>query len=359
MFNLNRSSSCRPLPPPRPPDRKPPPSPQDQGYHTLPPWPGGNGIRTKLNHITAALDIDTDPITYDSSSDCNQFYYRDFDNHFDVLPDDLIIKVLSWLSSEDLAKMAMTCRRFAVLCWSPMLWECISLRCANDKMLKQIFHILCKSSFSKINNKANQSRFLDHHMRYIQPIHGCPYSDRNDRCQYGASSYCAGRSHNDTLSEGDSRVCLEVSRVMLSENCAVTDRGLSLIANKCPELTHLQVSNSRDLCTDLGVDDVVSACENLRHLDLTGCHKITRIQSPIVYVRTENSSGQNPSISHRVTPVLRTLLLQYLDLSDCISLDDNGLHITVKSCVMLTFLYLRRCTKITGTLLYILILIEV
>lgn len=67
------------------------------------------------NTTDSNLDIDTDAIidnrvSYDSSSDCNRFYYRDFENQFDILPDDLLLKLLAWLGSEDLAKMAMTCR---------------------------------------------------------------------------------------------------------------------------------------------------------------------------------------------------------------------------------------------------------
>lgn len=114
-------------------------------------------------------------------------------------------------------------------------------------------------------------------MRYIQPIHGCPYSEgcqndlcryddacqsdighhdrchdlpmqngrchdtmcRNDKCQFNGmcqyserslsrclnDSICSsGRSESKDDLVGGSRICLEVSRVMLSENCTVTDR---------------------------------------------------------------------------------------------------------------------------------------
>lgn len=44
----------------------------------------------------------------------------------------------------------------------------------------------------------------------------------------------------------------------------------------------------------------------------------------------------------------RRLLLQYLDLTDCFALDDNGLKTVVQNCPQLVYLYLRRCTQITG-----------
>lgn len=44
----------------------------------------------------------------------------------------------------------------------------------------------------------------------------------------------------------------------------------------------------------------------------------------------------------------RRLLLQYLDLTDCMAIDDMGLKIVVKNCPQLVYLYLRRCIQITG-----------
>lgn len=45
----------------------------------------------------------------------------------------------------------------------------------------------------------------------------------------------------------------------------------------------------------------------------------------------------------------RRLLLQYLDLTDCCSINDNGLKIIVRNCPQLVYLYLRRCVQITGS----------
>lgn len=44
----------------------------------------------------------------------------------------------------------------------------------------------------------------------------------------------------------------------------------------------------------------------------------------------------------------RRLLLQYLDLTDCASIQDSGLKIIVRNCPLLVYLYLRRCVQITG-----------
>lgn len=53
----------------------------------------------------------------------------------------------------------------------------------------------------------------------------------------------------------------------------------------------------------------------------------------------------HPSLEEQMN---RRLLLQYLDLTDCTAITDNGLKIIVKNCPQLIFVYLRRCIQITG-----------
>ena len=51
----------------------------------------------------------------------------------------------------------------------------------------------------------------------------------------------------------------------------------------------------------------------------------------------------------QAAPTPRRLLnLQYLDLTDCVSLEDSGLKIVVENCPQMLYLFLRRCTNITG-----------
>ena len=44
----------------------------------------------------------------------------------------------------------------------------------------------------------------------------------------------------------------------------------------------------------------------------------------------------------------RQLNLQFLDLTDCLSLEDTGLKMIVEACPQLLYLFLRRCTNVTG-----------
>lgn len=63
--------------------------------------------------------------------------------------------------------------------------------------------------------------------------------------------------------------CPEVERVLLSEGCRVSDKGLELLSRRCPELTHLQIQMSFNI-TNNALYNLVTKCTNLQHLDVTG-----------------------------------------------------------------------------------------
>lgn len=64
-------------------------------------------------------------------------------------------------------------------------------------------------------------------------------------------------------------LCPIVERVMLSEGCKITDKGLQLLSRRCPSLSHLQLQNSTSV-TNQALFDLVTKCSTLQHLDITG-----------------------------------------------------------------------------------------
>lgn len=193
--------------------------------------------------------------------------------NFDALSNDVIIKIFQWLDTFDLLSMATVSRRFEKLIWNPLLWKNITLKgddVDGDKALSCIL-----------------KRLTD-------------------------------QTHDKTSS---------VERVMISEGCKLTEKGIQLIVRKCPNITHLQTQFC-NLLTNQSMSDIVTKCINLQHLDVTGCSLISCI---------------NPKQPD--TP--RKLLLQYLDLTDCGALDDVGLKAIIKNCPLLIYLYLRRCVMLT------------
>lgn len=194
--------------------------------------------------------------------------------YFDALSNDVIIKIFQWLDTYDLLVLATVCRRFEKLIWDPALWKTVGLKgddVNGDKALNCILRRLADQSGEKSSS---------------------------------------------------------VERVMLSDGCKLTEKGIQSIVRRCPNITHLQAQFCNSL-TNQSMFDIVTKCTNLQHLDVTGCSMISCI-------------SLNAGID---TP--RKLLLQYLDLTDCGALDDTGLKTIIKNCPLLIYLYLRRCCMLT------------
>ncbi|CAL8321624.1 unnamed protein product [Boreogadus saida] len=129
-------------------------------------------------------------------------------------------------------------------------------------------------------------------------------------------------------------VCLTLETVVVSGCKRLTDRGLYVLARCCPELRRLEVAGCYNVSNE-AVFEVVSRCPNLEHLNLAGCSKVTCISL------TEEASLQ-------LAPVHgQQISISFLDMSDCLSLEDEGLRIIASHCPRLTHLYLRRCPRLT------------
>ncbi|XP_071531571.1 uncharacterized protein Fbxl7 isoform X1 [Panulirus ornatus] len=200
---------------------------------------------------------------------------------FDKLSDELVVRILSFLPTNAVCQCARVCRRWYVLAWDPRLWSTITLASEGihaDRAIKQITRLLAR----------------------------------------------------------DSGGCVHVEKVILNSCSRLSDRGLSLIGRRCPELRHLEIRGCLNV-TNIGIFELVTQCVNLEHLDVTGCHQIT-----CIHLTQQGTVEPEPMHS-------RQLYLQYLDMTDCYALEDQGLKVIVKNCPQLLHLYLRRCINITDT----------
>lgn len=201
--------------------------------------------------------------------------------YFDALSNDVIVKIFQWLNTDDLLAVGVVCRRFSKLIWNAKLWRVITLKgdtVIGDKALNCIFR--------------------------------------------------------KTVECGDGSLPT-IERVMISDGCKVSEKGIHTIIRRCPNITHLQIQFCNALTNSL-LYEIVMKCINLQHLDLTGCPHVSRV-------------SLNIGID---TP--RKMLLQYVDLTDCPSLDDAGLKTIMKNSPLVIYLYLRRCVQLTDMSLKIL-----
>jgi len=208
---------------------------------------------------------------------------------FRNLPDSMVLKVLSFLTTNDLVKCSRISRRFYFLSWEPDLWDSVVLdgdqRSDTDLALKTIFRLLSRNP--------------------------------------------AGRPG--------------LSKLVLNGCARLTDRGLAIVARTCPNLSRLEIQHCVNI-TSGGLMDLVTKCQMLDHLDVTGCHMISTIK---VHQPPPTPNPTTRGATSSTLPLRRLDHLQYLDLTDCLSLEDSGLKMVVETCPQLLYLFLRRCTAIT------------
>ena len=139
-------------------------------------------------------------------------------SQFDRLPDNCVIKILSYLSSNQLVKCSRISRRFYFLAWEPELWSDIVLEGGyhldTDLALKTIIRLLSRNA--GLPNKQHSLNSLI--------LNGCQ---------------------------------------------RLTDRGLAIVARRCPHLTKLEIQYCTNI-TNGGLMDLVTKCPLLDHLDVTG-----------------------------------------------------------------------------------------
>ena len=135
----------------------------------------------------------------------------------DSLPDPVVLRILSFLRSDQLVRCARVSRRFYFLSWDPALWRQVSLEGAAcgeldaDLALKTIIRLLSR----------NASR-------------------------------------------------LEVVESLALGGCRrLTDRGLAIVARRCPNLRRLELQHCANV-TNGGLMDLVTRCQALNHLDVSG-----------------------------------------------------------------------------------------
>lgn len=136
-------------------------------------------------------------------------------SYFDRLTDQLILKIFSFLSTNQLCVCARACRRWYFLAWEPQLWTTITLtgeKINADRALKTLVRILCR--------------------------------------------------HTNSM-------CLTVEKVVLNGCTKLTNKGVMVIAKKCPELRFLEARACAKI-TDEGIHEIVTNCLNLQKLDISG-----------------------------------------------------------------------------------------
>jgi len=275
-------------------------------------------------------------------------------SHLDSLTDELLVKILAYLTSKELMGVARVCRRFYFLAWEPELWERLSFLGEEDldidRALKTTFQLVSRNGVSlsstvRAISLSGCSRLTDRglalvarrcHLLQELEIQACPLVTNGGLLDL--TSRCHHLNHLDVqacpmvsavgLAAGESTRHLAIQYLDLSDCPHVDDTSLRLVVESCPQLQFLYLRRCASL-SDAGLRAIASYCLLLRELSVSDC---------------PNISDNGLSELGRLGPSLR-----YLSVAKCDLLTDSGVRTLARHCYRLRYLNLRGCEQVSDS----------
>jgi len=275
-------------------------------------------------------------------------------SHLDSLTDELLVKILAYLTSKELMGVARVCRRFYFLAWEPELWERISFLGEEnldiDRALKTTFQLVSRNGVSlsstvRAISLSGCSRLTDRglalvarrcHLLQELEIQACPLVTNGGLLDL--TSRCHHLNHLDVqacpmvsavgLAAGESTRHLAIQYLDLSDCPHVDDTSLRLVVESCPQIQFLYLRRCASL-SDAGLRAIASYCLLLRELSVSDCPNVT-----------DNGLAE----LGRLGPSLR-----YLSVAKCDLLTDSGVRTLARHCYRLRYLNLRGCEQVSDS----------
>ena len=275
-------------------------------------------------------------------------------SHLDSLTDELLVRILSYLSSKELMGVARVCRRFYFLAWEPELWERISFNEDTldvDRALKTTFQLVARNGVSLANtvktiSLSGCSRLTDRGLAIIArrchilqelEIQFCPnvtnggLLDLTSRCNqlnHLDVSGCPMVSAVNVASGTSENKHLGIQYLDLSDCPHVDDTSLRLVVESCPQLQYLYLRRCHQI-SDNALRSISSYCLMLRELSVSDC--------PLV-------SDHGLAELGRLGPSLR-----YLSVAKCDKITDSGVRTLARHCYRLRYLNMRGCEQVSDS----------
>ena len=284
--------------------------------------------------------------------------------HINLLDDYLLIKIFTKLSTIEKLQLQFVCKR-----WHQILWS-------NHNTYKLFNRIEIIESHSSLHSRSILELNQTGHSTSTKAstlsklFRSKKTAEKSNDLRAGPRAINADLVLKFLLGKMLNRqtypLCLCVEYITIKNNNRITDRGVSLIAQLCPELKYLCLRNCTNIQTS-SISRLVSGCENLKYLDLTGCYNINNIilagkastedktkalngfYKKLNFYFTNKSRNDEPSVGGEfcLKNISSYLYLQFIDLSYCASVNDSCIQSICKNCVFIKNLYLRRCKLIT------------
>ncbi|PFX20605.1 F-box/LRR-repeat protein 7-like [Stylophora pistillata] len=249
------------------------------------------------------------------------------------LPEDVLIFILSYLSTKDLCMASGVCRKWQTLCWDPVLWSNIQISNYQGSDINKVLRNL----LARLAMDTQGYCITVHSIK----LNGCELlSDKG-------LGFVA-------------RFCIDLEELDVSGCCCITSKGLHDILLNCQTITHLDTSGctcvnsiSAPVANGFGLGHQGSFLQ-LRHLDLSDCVAFDDLGLRVVGLSCGLLENLYLRRCNRVTDVGVKHIAQHcrnlkeLSVSDCFKVRDFSLKEVAKNCPSLKYLSVAKC-PITDT----------
>lgn len=212
-----------------------------------------------------------------------------------LLPDNIWLRVFSFLSLQERIQASYTCRRWNNLCKDSVFW-------------REIDFAFCSATQQVTDDTV---RAVTSYSMGIQSI-----DLSGDHCE----------PITDDAIGHMARFCQRLQRLNIAGRNNVTNRGLGLIARNCPLLKELNIEKCEGI-SDKGIKSVAKNCRELKVLSLARCNKISDKGVRFVAQKCTN--------------------LQSLSIAGCGGVSDKSLKSIGKHCHSLRSINLKDIDSIT------------
>lgn len=254
------------------------------------------------------------------------------------LPEDILILILSYLSTKDLCKASGVCQKWQMLCWDPVLWSSIQIFNYQDSDINKVL----RNILAKLAMDTQGYCITVHSVK----LNGCELlSDKG-------LGFVA-------------RFCIDLEELDVSGCCCITSKGLHDILLNCHTLTHLDTSGctcvnsvSAPVANGFGLGHHGSFLQ-LRYLDLSDCVAFDDLGMRVVGLSCGLLENLYLRRCNRVTDVgikhiaQHCVHLKELSVSDCFKVRDFSMKEIAKNCAGLKYLSAAKCPVTDTAMKYI------
>ena len=259
-------------------------------------------------------------------------------NSLNDLPEDILILILSYLSTKDLCKASGVCQKWQALCWDPVLWSTIQIANYEGSDINKVL----RNILAKLAMDTQGYSITVHSVK----LNGCELlSDKG-------LGFVA-------------RFCIDLEELDVSGCCCITSKGLHDILLNCHTLSHLDTSGctcvnsiSAPVANGFGLGHHGTFLQ-LRHLDLSDCVAFDDLGMRVVGLSCGLLETLYLRRCSRVTDVgvkhiaQHCVHLKELSVSDCYKVRDFSLKEIAKNCPSLKYLSAAKCPVTDTAMKYI------